>query len=38
MSIISRGVLDLIGPESKKTILNLALDVKDLVNKVDLND
>lgn len=35
---LSRGVLDLIGPESKKTILNLALDVKDLVGKVDLND
>ena len=38
MSTVSRGVLDLIGPESKKTILNLALDVKDLVGKVDLND
>lgn len=37
-TLSSRGVLDLIGPESKKTILNLAIDVKDLVDKVDLND
>lgn len=38
MSIVSKGVLDLIGPESRKTILNLTLDVKDLIGKVDLND
>lgn len=38
MSVVNRGVLDLLGVEAKKTQLALAIDVKDLVGTVDLND
>ena len=38
MSMVSGGVLDQLGTESKKTLLNLSLSVSDLVGKVDLSD
>ena len=38
MSVSSYGVLDQLDATSKRTIQNLAIDVKDLIDKVDLND
>ena len=38
MSIISRGVLDQLGPESKISLLMKAIDVKDLVGQLDLSN
>lgn len=38
MSFTSGGVLDQLGIESKKTLLNLSLSASDLIGKVDLSD
>ena len=38
MSVVNNGVLDQLGIESKKVQLALALNVKDLIGKVDLSD
>lgn len=38
MSIISRGVLDQLGPESKISLLMKSIDVKDLVGQLDLSN
>ena len=38
MSIISRGVLDQLGPESKISLLMKAIDVKDLVGQLDISN
>ena len=37
-TLITRGVLDQLGSESKKTLLNLSLNASDLIGKVDLSD